>query len=159
MASDLNVVALVGRLTRPAEIRYSQSGGTPAIRFSIAVNRNRRNSDGSFGEEANFFDCIYFTRGADTLGQYLDKGRQVAVQGELRQSRWEQDGQSRSRVEIWVNNLTFLGSSQSSGAPRAQQPAQNNSYSTYQSRQQAPRAQSMPEKVGPEAFQDDDIPF
>ena len=156
MASDLNIVALVGRLTRPAEIRYPQSGGTPAIRFSVAVNRNRRNPDGSFGEEANYFDCVYFTRSADSLGQYLEKGRQVAIQGELRQSRWEQDGQTRSRIEIWVNNLSLLSSAQSSS--RAQQPAQSNYTSSYQPRQQAPKPQAQ-EKTGPEAFQDDDIPF
>ena len=158
MASDLNVVALTGRLTRPAEIRYSQNGGTPAVRFSIAVNRTKRNPDGSYGEEANFFDCVYFTRTADSLGQYLDKGRQVAVQGELRQNRWEQDGQTRSRFEINVRDLTLLSSSQNSGSGRSQQPAQSN-YASYQPRTQQQPKQQMPDRLGPEAFQDDDIPF
>jgi single-strand DNA-binding protein len=45
----------------------------------------------------------------ETLNQYLTKGKQVAVDGELRQNRWEQDGQSRSKVEISANNIQLLG--------------------------------------------------
>ena len=108
MAGDINVVVLVGRLTRNAELRYPQNGGNASLRFSIAVNRSRRNASGEWEDEANFFDCVYFTRSAESLSQYLEKGRQVAIQGELRQNRWESDGQTRSRVEIFVNNLTLL---------------------------------------------------
>ena len=109
MAGDINVVVLVGRLTRNAELRYPQNGGNASLRFSIAVNRSRRNASGEWEDEANFFDCVYFTRSAESLSQYLEKGRQVAIQGELRQSRWEdQNGQSRNRIEIFVNPKNFL---------------------------------------------------
>ncbi len=109
--ADLNNVCLIGRLTRQAEIRYSQGGGGAVVRFSIAVNRRKRSADGnSWEEEANFFDCVYFGRAAESVNQYLEKGRQVSISGELRQNRWEQDGQSRSKVEIVVGQLNFLGS-------------------------------------------------
>ena len=115
MATDLNIVALVGRLTRDPEMKYSGNGGA-ILRFSLAVNRSRRNQDGTWAEEANFFDCVYFGKGAEAVSQYLSKGRQVAVQGELRQDTWKtQDGQSRSRVEIWVNNLNLIGGGQRDG--------------------------------------------
>ncbi len=157
MASDLNVVALVGRLVRGCELRYSSNGANASLRFSIAVNRNRRNADGSWGEEANFFDCVYFARNAESISQYLEKGRQVAIQGELRQSRWESDGQTRSRVEIFVNNLTLLSSSQGGFASHTQ----SQSAYTPQARPQAsaPAVPPMTDAGGPEEFQDDNIPF
>lgn len=156
MATDLNVVALVGRLVREAELKYTQ-GGTAILRFSIAVNRSRKNADGSWDDEVNYFDCVYFGRNAGNINQYLEKGRQVSIQGELRQSRWEQDGQTRSRVEVFVNNLSLLSSAQGN----------NNGQKIFQGQgtnvKPAPvkPAQNMREEYqpGPEDFQDDDIPF
>ncbi len=166
MAADLNNVTIVGRLTREAELRYSQSGGA-VVRFSIAVNRRKRTSDGSWQDEADFFDCVYFGKSAESVNQYLEKGRQVAISGELRQSRWEQDGQSRSRVEIWVNNLQLLSSSQRSGDDgqsrgsyqRSSAP-QNQNRPSYTRANPAQRAAASDDfGVGPEAFGDDDVPF
>ena len=105
--TDLNNVFLIGRLTRDMEIKYS-NGGMAIGRFSLAVNRSKKTGD-KWEDEANFFDCTLFGKTAETMNQYLTKGKQVAVSGELRQSRWEQDGQSRSRVEIAVNSIQLLG--------------------------------------------------
>ena len=159
MAGDLNVVVLVGRLTRNAELKYSQNGMSSMLRFSIAVNSRRRGADGSWSDDPNFFDCVYFSKTAEAMSQYLEKGRQVAIQGELRQSRWEgQDGQARNRVEIFVNNLTLLSQSQG-GRPQGA-PSQSYSQAPAAPRQSAP-APEMPADagMGPEAFQDDNIPF
>jgi single-strand DNA-binding protein len=60
-------------------------------------------------EEANFFDIVLWGKQGETLSQYLQKGKQVGINGELRQDRWEQDGQNRSRIEIVANNLQLLG--------------------------------------------------
>ena len=157
MPSDMNVVVLIGRLVRGSELRYPQNGGTPSLRFSIAVNRNRRGADGNWTEDASYFDCVYFAKNAEAMSQYLEKGRQVAIQGELRQNRWESDGQTRSRVEIFVNNLTLLGQAQGNGsAPRMQ----SSSYpQTQPYQQQSPSVSAMPDMSGPEEFQDDNIPF
>ena len=161
MAGDMNVVVLVGRLTRNADLRYSQNGMSSVLRFSIAVNARRRSADGNWVDEPNFFDCVYFSKTAEAMSQYLEKGRQVAIQGELRQSRWEgQDGQSRNRVEIYVNNLTLLSQSQSQGGRPQAAPSQSYSQAPAAPRQSAP-APEMPADagMGPEAFQDDNIPF
>jgi single-strand DNA-binding protein len=105
--TDLNRVVLVGRLTRDAEMKFTPSG-LAVSKFSIAVNRNRKVGD-QWEEEASFFDATLWGRSAESLSQYLVKGKQIALDGELRQDRWEQDGQKRSKVEIVVNNLQLLG--------------------------------------------------
>ena len=168
--SDINCVTLTGRLTRDAELKYTQNGGA-IVRFSMAVNRSKRNADGSWAEEASYFDCVYFGKGAESVNSYLSRGRQVAVSGELRQSRWEQDGQTRSRVEVFVNNLSLLSQGGSKpqdgdGGSTYQKPAtpyreNQNSYSKPQNQyRQQPQDQQAPvHQNGPEEFQDDDIPF
>ena len=168
--SDINCVTLTGRLTRDAELKYTQNGGA-IVRFSMAVNRSKRNADGSWAEEASYFDCVYFGKGDESVNSYLSRGRQVAVSGELRQSRWEQDGQTRRRVEVFVNNLSLLSQGGSKpqegdGGSSYQKPAtpyreNQNSYSKPQNqyRQQPQYQQAPAQQNGPEEFQDDDIPF
>ena len=106
---DVNIVVLVGRLTRDAELKYTNSG-MPICRFSVAVNRSRKQGD-QWVDEASFFDIDYWGKGGEAVNQYLTKGKQVAVEGELRQDRWEQEGQSRSKVIVNANNVQLLGSS------------------------------------------------
>ena len=113
MATDINSVVLIGRLTRDAELRYSNSG-TAICKFSIANTYSRKTGD-TWGEETNFFDAVLMGRRAEALHKYLVKGKQVGIKGELRQDRWEQDGQRRSRVEIWVNDVNLLGGGQGGG--------------------------------------------
>ena len=167
--SDINCVTLTGRLTRDAELKYTQNGGA-IVRFSMAVNRSKRNADGSWAEEASYFDCVYFGKGAESVNSYLSRGRQVAVSGELRQSRWEQDGQTRSRVEVFVNNLSLLsqggsksqeGDGGNGGSYQKPQSTNQNSYSKPQNQynQQSQYQQTTAQQNGPEEFQDDDIPF
>lgn len=122
MAADLNHVVLIGRLTRDAELKYTP-GGMAVCKFSLAVNRRKKQGD-QWVEEANFFDITLWGRAGETLNQYLLKGKQVAVDGELRQDRWEQDGQPRSKIEISANNVQLLGggSQGPSGASSAHDP-------------------------------------
>jgi single-strand DNA-binding protein len=105
--ADLNHVILIGRLTRDAELKYT-AGGQAVCKFSIAVNRRRKNGD-QWEDEANFFDIVVWGRQGESLNQYLVKGKMVGVDGELRQDRWQQDGQNRSKVEIVANYLQLLG--------------------------------------------------
>ncbi len=109
---DLNHVMLIGRLTRDAELKYT-NGGMPITKLGLAVNRRKKSGD-NWTEEANFFDIVVFGRMGEALNPYLVKGKQIAVDGELRQNRWEQNGQKRSKVEITANNLQLLGGG---GAP------------------------------------------
>jgi len=116
---DLNHVVLIGRLTRDAELK-SIASGQAVCKFSIAVNRRRKNGD-QWEDEANFFDIVVWGRQGESLHQYLVKGKMVAVDGELRQDRWQQDGQNRSKVEIVANNLQLLGGNPGSGGGGASQ--------------------------------------
>ena len=140
--ADINSVVLVGRLTRDAELKYTNTGFAIA-NLSIAVNR-RTKKDDPWQEEASFFNCVMMGKRAEALSQYLVKGKQLAIHGELRQNRWEQDGQRRSRVEIFINDVQLLGG-------RAQEPISG----------VAPqRSEEYPAKDIPTADDfDDDIPF
>ena len=107
MANDLNVVGLVGRLVRPCETRFTNSGVAIA-NFSIAVNK-RQKVNGDWQDKASFLDCTYFGKGAEAVSQYLVKGQQVSIQGSLEQQTWESNGQKRSKVVVIVNSLSLLG--------------------------------------------------
>jgi single-strand DNA-binding protein len=111
---DLNHVVLIGRLTRDAELKYT-SGGQAVCKFSIAVNRRKKNGD-NWEDEANFFDIVVWGRQGESLHQYLVKGKMVCVDGELRQDRWQQDGQNRSKVEVVASYLQLLGGNPGGGS-------------------------------------------
>ncbi|MDR2575210.1 MAG: single-stranded DNA-binding protein [Treponema sp.] len=113
MAADINHVVLVGRLTRDAELK-SIASGQAVCKFSIAVNRRRKNGE-QWEDEVNFFDVVLWGRQGETLHQYLLKGKQIGVDGELKQDRWQQDGQNRSKIEMVANNVQLLGGSSGSG--------------------------------------------
>jgi single-strand DNA-binding protein len=111
--ADLNHVTLIGRLTRDAELKYTP-GGLAISSFSIAVNRRRKSGD-QWIDEVSYFDINLYGKSAESLKQYLTKGKQVAVDGELRQDRWEKDGQNHSRIVIVANNVQLLGGNTGSG--------------------------------------------
>ncbi|GMO32096.1 MAG: hypothetical protein Ta2F_07920 [Termitinemataceae bacterium] len=104
---DINHVTLIGRLTRDAEYKVLQSGQA-VCNFSIAVNRRRKVGD-QWEDEANYFDIVLWGKQADSLNRYLVKGKQIGIDGELRQDRWQQDGQNRSKVVVSANNIQLLG--------------------------------------------------
>lgn len=157
MATDINTVTLSGRLTKDGELKYTQAGGA-IVRFTLAVGRAKRNADGSWGEDTSFIDCTYFGKSAEAVSSYLTKGRQIFVNGELRQNRWESEGQTRSRVEIMVNNLVLAStpnrSEMNDDSPKANSYISNNQVNNYQNNQAR-----TPMVSGPENFQDDNIPF
>ena len=143
MAGSINHVVLVGNLTRNAELKYT-NGGMAISTFSIAVNQ-RRKKDEQWVDEAHFFDVEYFGKAAEAVNQYLVKGKQVGVEGSLRQDRWEKDGQARSKVKITASNLMLLG-----GRPPGQAPGAS----------PAPAGGTEPAEGGPPADTfEDDIPF
>lgn len=107
MSNDLNKWVGIGRLVRDSELKYV-SNGTPICRFAIAVgNRIKKNDE--WVEDVSFFEVVIWGKSGESLNPYLVKGKQVAVEGELHQNRWEQDGQSRSKIEINANNVQLLG--------------------------------------------------
>lgn len=113
--TDINIVALVGRLTRDADLKYSNSG-LQIMSFSIAVNSAKKGSDGKYEDEASFFDCTLFGKYAEAVHKYMVKGKQVGVKGRLHQDRWKdkQSGDPRSKVAIIAESVELLGSSKES---------------------------------------------
>jgi single-strand DNA-binding protein len=145
--ADINHVVLVGRLTRDAELKFTNAGLAIA-KFSLAVNRRTKKGD-TWQEEADFFDAVWMGKGAEAVAQYLLKGKQIGIQGELRQNRWEQEGQKRSKVEIFVTNLQLLGGGRGQAPAVAEQAAAGNSPQSAPSAPGAPSADDF----------NDDIPF
>lgn len=106
--ADINRVIEIGRLTKDAEVSYTP-GGMAIAKMSIAVNRSVKGADGKWMDEANYFDVQLFGKQAEGLKPYLTKGKQIAVDGYLKQDRWEKDGQKHSAVKINANDIQLLG--------------------------------------------------
>ena len=129
--ADVNHVIIIGRLTRDIVLKYT-NGGMAIGSFSIAVNRRTKKGE-QWVEEASFFDVSLFGKSAEGLAQYLTKGKQVAVEGELRQDRWQQDGQPRSKVTIAASNVQLLGGEKKAGGQQSGYQAQEYSADNFTS--------------------------
>lgn len=104
---DANSVILVGRLTRDMEVRHTNTGLAIGS-FSLANNYLKKTGD-TYGTDVSFFNCTMFGKQASSLAQYMLKGKQIVVEGEIRQDRWVQDGNNRQAVKIIVHNIQLLG--------------------------------------------------
>lgn len=166
--ADLSVAVLVGRLTRDAELKYTNSG-VPVTRFSVATSNRRKKGD-QWVDEPSFWDVDLWGKQAESLNQYLTKGKLVAVEGNMRQDRWEQDGMTRSKVVINANTVQLLGGGQSGYQSGGQSGGWSGGQSGTQSggyqgdgrgRQDAPQQwQGQQDRAIPEADEfSDDIPF
>ncbi len=115
---SINRVTISGNLTRDPELRATASG-MQVLTFGIAVNDRRRNGQtGEWEDYPNFIDCTMFGKRAEAVKRFLSKGAKVAIEGKLRYSSWEKDGQRHSKVEVIVDEIEFLtrSDSQSAGA-------------------------------------------
>lgn len=105
---SINRVTISGNLTRDPELRQTQ-GGTAVLTLGVAVNDRRRNPQTNEWEDhANFVDCVLFGRRAEALAPKLLKGTKVAIEGKLRYSSWERDGQRRSKLEVMVDEVELM---------------------------------------------------
>lgn len=124
MSNDMNIVVLTGRLTKDAEVRFT-TGGTPVANFALAVNEASKQQDGTWADSASFFDVQLWGKSAEKLQQYLTKGRQITVQGKLRQNTWQdqQTGQNRSRVVVNAFQVQLLSEPNQNGQYRQDSPS------------------------------------
>ena len=110
--TDLNHVVLIGRLTQDLgsdERSFGYVGnGQARANVSIAVNRSKKDGD-QWIEEVNYFNITIWGKTAENLKPYLTKGKQICVEGHLKQDRWEKDGQKQSRVTIVADSVQLLG--------------------------------------------------
>ena len=109
-ASNINVCAITGNLTRDPELR-SLPSGTSVCKLRVAVNSRRKDQSGEWVDKPNYFDVTVWGAQGENCSTYLSKGRPVAVQGRLEWREWEtQDGNKRQAVEIIADSVQFLGS-------------------------------------------------
>lgn len=139
---SINRVIISGNLTRDPELR-STGSGMPVLQFGVAVNDRRKNSQtGEWEDYPNFVDCTMFGARAESLSRYLSKGTKVSIEGKLRYSQWEKDGQKRSKLEVVVDEIEFMSSQQS----QQQQAPQYAPQPQYQSAPQyAPQNAPQPQ--------------
>lgn len=119
---SINRVNISGNLTRDPELRAT-TGGTQVLSFGMAVNDRRKNQQtGEWEDYPNFVDFTMFGSRAEKISRYLTKGCKVAVEGKLRYSQWERDGQKRSKLEVIVEEIEFMSRQQ------AAEPAPSDAY-------------------------------
>ena len=101
----MNKVILIGRLTKDPELRFTAGSGMAVSRFTLAVNRQFKK------DETDFINCVAFGKTAETISQYLTKGRQIAVTGSIRTGSYDaQDGTKRYTTDVAVESFEFVGS-------------------------------------------------
>jgi single-strand DNA-binding protein len=150
MARGINKVILIGNLGRDPETRYTQ-GGNAVTNFSVATSDSWKDKQsGEQQERTEWHNVVCFTRLAEIAGEYLKKGSKVYIEGSLRTSSWEQDGQKRYRTEVIARDLQMLDS-RGGGAPTGFEPSTPGQMGR-------PQAENAPTVSDADDF-DDDIPF
>ena len=136
---SINRVIITGNLTRDPELRATQSG-MQVLSLGVAVNDRRKNpATGEWEDYPNFVDCTMFGARAEAVSRYLSKGTKVAIEGKLRYSSWERDGQRRSKLEVIVDEIEFMSRRDGQAAPAV--------------------ATAAPVRAEPLDVYDEDIPF
>jgi single-strand DNA-binding protein len=115
MPFSINRVVIVGRLTRDPELRATPAG-TSVCSLRIACNSRRRDSDGEYVEKPNYFDVSVFGAAAESVGNYMHRGRRIGVDGRLEWREWETTEQEkRQGVSIVADTVQFLDSPRGEG--------------------------------------------
>ena len=149
---SINRVCISGNLTRDPELRAT-AGGTQVLSFGVAVNDRRRNAQtGEWEDYPNFVDCTMFGNRA--------KGMKVAIEGKLRYSSWERDGQKRSKLEVIVDEIEVMVRREGQTQAQPQQSLAN-TVPVQPQAQAAPQwsAQQAYAAVPQSEFYDEDVPF
>ena len=113
----MNVVILMGRMTRDPELKYTSSGKAYA-NFTLAVQKTR--------DEAEFIDCVAWEKTAENIAEYFGKGNRILIQGRLSVSSYDQNGEKRKFTRVLANTFEFIDSKNSGNS-------QNNSRNRYDS--------------------------
>ncbi|MEM1057200.1 MAG: single-stranded DNA-binding protein [Bacteroidota bacterium] len=115
MARGVNKVILVGNLGQDPELRYTGSG-TAVCNFSLATTESYKDRDGNQVENTEWHRVVAWARLAEICGEYLKKGRQVYIEGQLQTRQWEdKDGNTRYTTEIKAREMQMLGSRDDNG--------------------------------------------
>lgn len=146
---------VAGNLTRDPELRATPSGAQVAS-FSLAVNRTFKGSDGNQQDQVSFIECVAWGRAGETIAQYCKKGSGLLVSGRIEQRSWDDKntGQKRSRVEIIVEDFSFIGGNSNTGGASSYGGTAASGKAKKSSDEFVP--EDLPED---EAINLDDIPF
>ena len=160
---SINRVIIIGNLTRDPELRQT-AGGLPVLGFGVAVNDRRKNNQtGEWEDYPNFVDCTMFGTRAQSVMRFLSKGSKVVIEGKLRWSQWERDGQKRSKLEVIVDEIEFMSSRNGGGDGDAYGNSfGNGGYSNGFSAAPSNAGMSAPRQAAPvvdASVYDEDIPF
>lgn len=156
MARSVNLVMIMGNLTRDPELRQTPNGQS-VCSFSLALNRSYKDSSGEWQEATDYIDVVAWAALGERVSQYLTKGRRCLVQGRLQSRSWETDGQKRSKVEVIANDVTFLDSR---GSNSDDSPRPNNEATSSPKPKANPKSDEVViEDIGDEPINLDDIPF
>ena len=152
--ANFNKVILIGNLTRDPELRYTPKG-TAIAKIGLAINRTWKTETRETKEEVTFVDIDAFGRQAETLGQYMKKGRPIMIEGQLKLDTWDdkQTNQKRSRLGVVMETFQFLDfnkSAEGTGAPLPPKSRQPQSAGS-ETEPPPPDAAASPEE--------DDVPF
>src|SRR5215207_6637493 len=105
---SFNKIILVGNLGRDPELRYTAQG-TPVCTFSMATNERRKDRNGEMQDQTTWFRVTLWNRQAETASQYLQKGRQVYIEGRLRVEEYvDRDGKPRQSLEVTATDMQFI---------------------------------------------------
>ena len=158
--ASFNKVVLVGNLTRDPELRYTPKG-TAIAKIGLAVNRVWTNDAGEKKEEVTFVDVDVFGRTAENVGQYLQKGSPILIEGRLKLDQWDDKttGQKKQRLGVVAESVQFLGNKPESGnLPVLRSNAtEGGKPESGARRSETPSAAAPVEGDGPP--ESDDVPF
>ena len=146
--ASFNKIIIVGYLGRDPELRYTPSN-TAVCNFSVATTERRKDRSGEFQDVTTWFSVSVWGNRAESVNQYLSKGKLVYLEGRLTQREYQdRDGNSRTSLDVNASEIQFIGprGDESGGGFREERPAK-------------PTAQSQEESSIPDSISDDDIPF
>ena len=118
----MNKIILVGRTTNDAELGFIGVTGTPKMTFTLAVERAYQKDKNN--KKVDFINCEQLGKHVENLCQYVTKGKQILVEGELNIDNYEKDGEKRSFTKVKVDRLEFLGGNSNANTGNKQ----NNEY-------------------------------
>ncbi len=155
MAGTVNKVILLGRLGGDPDVRYTPDG-SPIVNFTMATNEPVKTPDGNWEERAEWHKVVAFGKQAEICSNYLNKGKQVYIEGKLRTRQWEDNqGNKRYTTEVVVRDLVLLGGSGDRPAQASQGDTRPGSPPPYPSRSLHDELPPAP----PSGSSDEDIPF
>lgn len=138
---NLNLVQLMGNLTRDPEMKNTQNG-TAVCDIGLAINRVWTPQGGEKQEETTFVDITFWGKQAQTIAQYCRKGKPLYVEGRLQMDQWEDKttGQQRSRLKVTGERFQFLGGRDDQNTPHVagNTPQQSGGQTTYANPSQVP---------------------